>query len=150
MLGNKEIDITQTIMGMDPLIMMGLATIASGAAGWLVGPAIGGAAFNVVKSRYRQQIAQVSFFRPYERTNKGPFRYVQRMNADEDDVYIAREGIPDPDQEEPCRPELTECEQPGPGLLRREDWKRTGLSSVVEGPAGVQAEEGEVFVSVGS
>lgn len=59
-LANKEIDVTQTIFGMDPLIVFGLATISSGAAGWLAGPALGGAVFNVVKSRYREQIAQVS------------------------------------------------------------------------------------------
>lgn len=47
-------------MGMDPLIMFGLGTVGCGAAGWLVGPAIGGAVFNAVKSKYRDQIAIVS------------------------------------------------------------------------------------------
>lgn len=59
-LANKEIDVTQTILGMDPLIMFGLATVASGAAGWLAGPALGGAVFNTLKSKYRDQIAIVS------------------------------------------------------------------------------------------
>ena len=58
-LANKEIDVTQTIFGMDPLIMFGLATIGCGAAGWLVGPSLGGAAFNVVKKRWIAQIAEV-------------------------------------------------------------------------------------------
>ncbi|TGZ78854.1 mitochondrial import protein Pam17 [Ascodesmis nigricans] len=57
-LANKEIDVTQTIMGMDPLIVFALATVSSGAAGWLAGPALGGSVFGVVKSRYRVQMAQ--------------------------------------------------------------------------------------------
>ncbi|KAI5815016.1 mitochondrial import protein Pam17, partial [Pyronema omphalodes] len=57
-LANKEIDVTQTIFGMDPLIMFGLATIGCGAAGWLVGPSVGGAAFNIAKKRWISQIAE--------------------------------------------------------------------------------------------
>lgn len=58
-LANKEIDVTQTILGMDPLIMFGLATVGCGAAGWLVGPSVGGAAFNIAKKRWISQIAEV-------------------------------------------------------------------------------------------
>jgi import inner membrane translocase subunit TIM23 len=59
-LANKEIDVTQTIFGMDPLIMFGLASIGCGAAGWLTGPTLGGAAFKLVKKRWIGQIAEVS------------------------------------------------------------------------------------------
>jgi len=57
-LANKEIDVTQTILGMDPLVVFGLATIGSGAAGWLVGPSVGGAVFRVVNRRYTAQLAE--------------------------------------------------------------------------------------------
>lgn len=33
--------------------------------------------------------------------------------------------------------------EPHPGLLWREDWIREGLQAMVEGPAGVQLEEGQ-------
>ncbi|KAI5851906.1 mitochondrial import protein Pam17 [Tricharina praecox] len=56
-LANKEIDVTQTILGMDPLIMFGLATVGCGAAGWLVGPSLGGATFNLLQKRWVKQIS---------------------------------------------------------------------------------------------
>ena len=59
-LANKEIDMTQLIMGLDPLIVFGLATMSFGAAGWLAGPALGGAVFNMAKRKYTDQIAVVS------------------------------------------------------------------------------------------
>ncbi|KAH0611462.1 uncharacterized protein H6S33_010727 [Morchella sextelata] len=50
-LANKEIDPTQMIMGMDPLIMFGLATISCGAAGWLAGPVLGSSAFGIMNKK---------------------------------------------------------------------------------------------------
>ncbi|KAA8903658.1 mitochondrial import protein Pam17 [Sphaerosporella brunnea] len=55
---NIEIDPTQLIFGMDPLIVFGLATAGCGTVGWLVGPSIGGAAFKIVKGRWLGQIAE--------------------------------------------------------------------------------------------
>ncbi|KAI5805890.1 mitochondrial import protein Pam17, partial [Geopyxis carbonaria] len=57
-LANKEIDVTQPVMGMDPLILFGLATISCGAVGWLAGPAIGGQVFGVMNRRWTTQIAE--------------------------------------------------------------------------------------------
>ncbi|KAL7274688.1 TIM23 complex component [Rhizina undulata] len=57
-LANKEIDPTQTIYGMDPLVMFGLATIGCGAAGWLAGPVLGTGAFGLLKRRYMEQISE--------------------------------------------------------------------------------------------
>lgn len=54
---NKEIDLTQMIMGVDPFVMFGLATVACGATGWLIGPSIGGAAFRLSKRGYLKQIS---------------------------------------------------------------------------------------------
>ncbi|CAZ79417.1 unnamed protein product [Tuber melanosporum] len=55
-LANKEIDPTQMIMGMDPIILFGLATVSCGALGWLAGPVLGSSAFSVVKRRIMGQI----------------------------------------------------------------------------------------------
>ncbi|CUS13223.1 unnamed protein product [Tuber aestivum] len=55
-LANKEIDPTQMIMGMDPIILFGLATVSCGALGWLAGPVLGSSAFSVVKRRVMGQI----------------------------------------------------------------------------------------------
>lgn len=59
-IANKEIDMTQLIMGLDPLIVFGLATMSFGAAGWLAGPALGGAVFNMANRKLVPQIAVVS------------------------------------------------------------------------------------------
>lgn len=58
-LANKEIDVTQSVMGMDPLILFGLATMSCSAAGWLAGPAIGGQVFGLMNRRWTAQIAEV-------------------------------------------------------------------------------------------
>ena len=58
-LANKEIDMTQMIFGVDPVIMFGLATFGCGAAGWLAGPSLGGVFFKVVNKRWIAQIAEV-------------------------------------------------------------------------------------------
>jgi hypothetical protein len=46
--------------GLDPFIVMGLATFASAAAGWLIGPFFGAAAFRVVNRRRVGEMAVVS------------------------------------------------------------------------------------------
>ena len=58
-LANKEIDVTTTVLGMDPLMMFGLATISCGAVGWLAGPTVGGSMFNIVERKWVKQIAEV-------------------------------------------------------------------------------------------
>lgn len=58
-LANKEIDPTQMIMGMDPLIMFGLATLSCGAVGWLAGPVLGSSAFALMNAKHMEQIAEV-------------------------------------------------------------------------------------------
>lgn len=59
-LANKEIDPSQMIMGMDPLIMFGLATLSCGAVGWLAGPVLGSRAFGLMNGKHMAQIAEVS------------------------------------------------------------------------------------------
>lgn len=48
------------IYGLDPFIVLGLATAASGAIGWLIGPFVGNAVFGVIYRVFRTQIAFVS------------------------------------------------------------------------------------------
>lgn len=62
-LANKEIDPSQMIMGMDPLIMFGLATLSCGAVGWLAGPVLGSSAFGLMNGKHIAQIAEVSLGR---------------------------------------------------------------------------------------
>ena len=154
-LANKEIDVTQTILGMDPLIMFGLATVGCGAAGWLAGPSLGGAAFNVVKKRWIVQIAEVPFPIPYPcpyalscPALPCPFCSVCSVLSCSALLLArpwltgptAREGIPAAHQEESGRPQLPELFEPRARLLRREDWQRQAVPPVAEGPARVQQE----------
>lgn len=50
------------VFGLDPFVVLGLTTAGFGAIGWLAGPFVGGAAFNVLNRRFRGQIAEVSVF----------------------------------------------------------------------------------------
>ena len=47
------------LFGLDPIVVLGLATAGFGAAGWLAGPMLGNAAFGVVNKRYKGQVALV-------------------------------------------------------------------------------------------
>lgn len=48
-----------SIFGLDPFIVLGLATAGSGAVGWLVGPFVGNAVFGVVYRGLRGEIEEV-------------------------------------------------------------------------------------------
>ena len=49
------------IYGFDTMMVLGLATLAFGLTGWLLGPFLGNAVFNMWHSRLRTQIAMVSY-----------------------------------------------------------------------------------------
>lgn len=51
------------VMGLDPFVVLGMATMACGAAGWLLGPFVGNAAWSVVNRRFTSSFATV--FSPY-------------------------------------------------------------------------------------
>lgn len=59
-LANKEIDLSQLIMGMDPLMMFGVATLSCGTIGWLAGPVLGSRAFAFMNVKQMPQIEEVS------------------------------------------------------------------------------------------
>jgi len=46
------------LIGLDPLITMGIMTFACGAAGWLIGPFIGGAMFSLRYRSFNRMIAE--------------------------------------------------------------------------------------------
>jgi import inner membrane translocase subunit TIM23 len=48
------------VMGLDPFVVLGLATAAFGAVGWLAGPFLGNAIWSMVHRRYRRGVAIVS------------------------------------------------------------------------------------------
>ncbi|KAL2852538.1 Presequence translocated-associated motor subunit pam17, mitochondrial [Aspergillus pseudoustus] len=45
------------VMGLDPFVVLGMATAACGAAGWLVGPFLGNAVWGLVNRRYKTAVA---------------------------------------------------------------------------------------------
>lgn len=47
-------------LGLDPLMVTGLSTLGMLAAGWLIGPFFGGAAFNMRYRRIRRESERVS------------------------------------------------------------------------------------------
>lgn len=60
-LASQNLETLQTyFFGLDPLIIMGAGTLGFGAAGWLMGPVLGGAVFGRVYVRWRSAMAEVS------------------------------------------------------------------------------------------
>ena len=49
------------MFGLDPMVVLGLATGACGAVGWLLGPFVGNAVFGLWYRRFGGEIAVVSF-----------------------------------------------------------------------------------------
>ncbi|KAJ5390961.1 Presequence translocated-associated motor subunit pam17 [Penicillium cataractarum] len=45
------------VMGLDPFVVLGMATAACGAVGWLVGPAVGNGVWGLVYRRYKPSVA---------------------------------------------------------------------------------------------
>jgi import inner membrane translocase subunit TIM23 len=48
------------VMGLDPFVVLGMATAACGAVGWLVGPFVGNAIWGLVYRRYKPSVVIVS------------------------------------------------------------------------------------------
>lgn len=47
------------VFGLDPIVFMGLITVAAGAFGWLAGPSLGNVVFSLVYRRHKRQLAVV-------------------------------------------------------------------------------------------
>jgi import inner membrane translocase subunit TIM23 len=52
-------DVIAGYFGFDPLMTLGLATLACGGLGWLIGPFFGNAVFNLLHRRIRTQLVLV-------------------------------------------------------------------------------------------
>lgn len=52
------------VMGLDPFVVLGMATMACGATGWLLGPFVGNAAWSLVNRRFTASFATVRYFIP--------------------------------------------------------------------------------------
>jgi import inner membrane translocase subunit TIM23 len=48
------------VMGLDPFVVLGLATAACGAVGWLAGPVVGEGVWGLVYRRFKPSVATVS------------------------------------------------------------------------------------------
>jgi import inner membrane translocase subunit TIM23 len=48
------------VMGLDPFVVLGLATAACGAVGWLAGPIVGEGVWGLVYRRFKPSVATVS------------------------------------------------------------------------------------------
>lgn len=62
-LSNTDIEkLGAQVFGMDPFIVLGIATFAFAGAGWLMGPFVGGAVFNLAYRGVLPEIRVVSTF----------------------------------------------------------------------------------------
>lgn len=52
------------VMGLDPFVVLGLATAACGALGWLAGPIVGNGAWGLINRRFKPSFNTVSAIRP--------------------------------------------------------------------------------------
>lgn len=98
------------VMGLDPFIVLGLATAACGAAGWLAGPFLGNAVWGLVHRRYKSGVAVVSspFF-----VSSHPYKKGTELTTTSE-----RKGILQQNQAPPRRSLVQLSRQPGSGLLR--------------------------------
>ncbi|KAL4929203.1 presequence translocated-associated motor subunit PAM17 [Aspergillus undulatus] len=62
------------VMGLDPFVVLGMATAACGAAGWLVGPFLGNAVWSLVNRNYRKafMLKEKEFFDRIKRYRVDP------------------------------------------------------------------------------
>lgn len=62
------------VLGLDPVVVLGLATAGFGAVGWLIGPVFGNAAFKLANGRWGEEIAskEKQFFQRIKRYRVDP------------------------------------------------------------------------------
>jgi import inner membrane translocase subunit TIM23 len=60
------------VMGLDPFVVLGLATAACGAAGWLVGPVVGNGVWGLVYRKYKPSVNTVSIHNPTVESHNSP------------------------------------------------------------------------------
>ena len=87
-----EIDPTQLVLGLDPLIVYAGSTIACGGLGWLVGPIFGGTAWKLVHRKKASLIEQreKEFYQHVKKNRVDPSR--QSFNNPVPDHYAEKIG----------------------------------------------------------
>lgn len=60
-----------TVMGLDPFVVLGLATATCGAVGWLLGPALGNGIWGLVYRKYKPSVNTVSSCKTKRRFTSG-------------------------------------------------------------------------------
>lgn len=102
------------VMGLDPFVVLGLATAACGAVGWLAGPFLGNAIWGLIYRRYRSGVAVVS-------RHLHCFIFIVfcwNIFTDPGCWTTERERVLRPDKAVPRGPVFQLHCQPGAGLLR--------------------------------
>ncbi|CCG80826.1 Presequence translocated-associated motor subunit pam17, mitochondrial [Taphrina deformans PYCC 5710] len=87
-----EIDPSQLVLGVDPLILYGGATVACGGLGWLVGPVFGSTAWKIVHRKKAQLIEarEKEFYEHVKKNRVDPSR--QSFNNPVPDHYAEKIG----------------------------------------------------------
>ncbi|KAE8356663.1 mitochondrial import protein Pam17-domain-containing protein [Aspergillus coremiiformis] len=73
------------VMGLDPFVVLGMATAACGAVGWLIGPFVGNAVWGLINRRYKQA---------FMIKEKGFYDRIKRFRVDPSSNSIAN-PVPD-------------------------------------------------------
>jgi hypothetical protein len=140
----SDMDAIVSQIPLDPFITLGLMTFSCGGLGWLLGPIVGTGVFNLTNSKYKGEII-VKEKEFYDR--------VKRFRVDPSASSMANPGS--------FPHYLISIVRLGnmlgylltydsSRLLRRENWKCSGLQTMAKGPARVQQEAADIFeVDVG-
>lgn len=88
----REIDPTQLVLGLDPMIVYGGATVACGGLGWLIGPMFGSTAWKIVHRKKASLIEQreKEFYEHVKKNRVDPSR--QSFNNPVPDHYAEKIG----------------------------------------------------------
>jgi hypothetical protein len=73
------------VMGLDPFVVLGMATAACGAVGWLVGPFLGNAVWGLVNRSYKKAFLVVCYLLA--------FRHAQQYGNMKADKFAERERV---------------------------------------------------------
>lgn len=128
---------------LDPLITLGLMTLSCAALGWLVGPSLGSAVFNVLKSKYKGPMAakEGEFFARIKKHRVDPSASSVRNPGR---FYLFVPPSPNIIAIEVYSGILTFARSAR--LLRRKDLKCGRISTMAEGPEGIQQEADRLYM----
>jgi hypothetical protein len=120
---------------LDPFITLGLITFTCGGIGWLTGPIVGTGVFNLRNRKFKAQM---------DEKEKEFYRRIKRFRVDPSASSMAN-PVPGMLFTFLSGREKKACLLIMRRLLRREDLKCSRLSTMAEGPTGVQQETDDVY-----